>query len=170
MIPFVLAALSLAAFAIDLAGYELGRRRGVAFLDRLYRWSSEPDELRRRAETVLARHGARSLLVAKFVPGLTRIVPPLAGAFGIGRLRFLLYDLAGLLLWAGTWASAGSFLSLGHVPGLAGAIALIAFVLHSYVRLPRWGRHGTPTGVPAGWPTGGSASDDHRARRFLDAA
>ena len=36
-------------------------------------------------------------------------MPPLAGVFGVTRLRFVLFDIAGVLLWAGTWLSAGYF-------------------------------------------------------------
>jgi len=37
------------------------------------------------------------MLAAKFIPGLTTVMPPLAGVFEIPRGRFALYDLAGVL-------------------------------------------------------------------------
>src|SRR5262245_60975454 len=98
-IPLVLAAISLATLTVDFAWYELGRRRGGTVLATLYRWSSDPDACRRRAETVFSRHGARSMLIAKFFPGLTTLLPALAGVFAVTRLQFALYDLAGVLLW-----------------------------------------------------------------------
>ena len=70
-IPLVLGAISLAALATDFAWYELGRRRGARVLANLRRLSVERDSCMHRAERVFARHGARSMLVAKFVPGLS---------------------------------------------------------------------------------------------------
>src|SRR5215831_19360794 len=80
-IPFVLAAISIAALATDFAWYELGRRRGTKALVKLCQLSLEPDSCVRRAESIFARYGAWSMLVAKFVPGLTTVMPPLAGVF-----------------------------------------------------------------------------------------
>src|SRR6266852_1098670 len=78
----------LAALATDLAWYELGRRRGARVLARLCQLSLEPDSCLRRAESIFARHGVRALLAAKFVPGLTTVMPPLAGVFAVARGRF----------------------------------------------------------------------------------
>ena len=145
-IPLVLGAISAAALATDFAWYELGRRRGARVLARLCRLSLEPDSCLRRAESIFARHGARSMLVAKFVPGLTTVMPPLAGVFAVARGRFALYDLAGVLLWAGTWLALGYFFSdaivliaarataLGHMLGLLIAAALAGYILVKYGR------------------------------------
>jgi len=145
-IPLVLGAISAAALATDFAWYELGRRRGARVLARLCRLSLEPDSCLRRAESIFARHGARSMLVAKFVPGLTTVMPPLAGVFAIARGRFALYDLAGVVLWAGTWLALGYFFSdaivliaarataLGHMLGLLIAAALAGYILVKYGR------------------------------------
>jgi membrane protein DedA with SNARE-associated domain/rhodanese-related sulfurtransferase len=145
-IPLVLGAISVAALATDFAWYELGRRRGARVLVRLCQLSLEPDSCLRRAQSIFARHGARSMLVAKFVPGLTTVMPPLAGVFAIARGRFALYDLAGVLLWAGTWLALGYFFSdaivliaarataLGRMFGLVIATALAGYILVKYGR------------------------------------
>ena len=101
-IPLVLAAIAGVALTVDFIWYELGRRRGAVVLAKLCRLSLEPDSCLRRAQGMFVRHGARGMLVAKFIPGLTTVMPPLAGVFAVGRVRFALYDLAGVLLWAGT--------------------------------------------------------------------
>jgi membrane protein DedA with SNARE-associated domain/rhodanese-related sulfurtransferase len=145
-IPLVLGAISAAALATDFAWYELGRRRGARVLARLCQLSLQPDSCLRRAESIFARHGARSMLVAKFVPGLTTVLPPLAGVFAVARGRFALYDLAGVLFWAGTWLALGYFFSdaivliaarataLGHMLGLVVATALAGYILVKYGR------------------------------------
>src|SRR6266850_1926300 len=58
------------------------------------------------------------LLLAKFLPGLGTVAPPLAGVFHMRARRFLLYDALGTILWA------GSFLGLGYA--FSGEIERIA--------------------------------------------
>ena len=145
-VPLVLAAIAVVALAADFTWYEVGRRRGAVVLAKLCRISMEPDSCLRRAKSFFAHHGARGMLVAKFVPGLTTVMPPLAGIFAVGRVRFALYDLAGVLLWAGTWLALGYFFSdaitlitaraatLGRMLGLVVVAALAAYVLVKYAR------------------------------------
>lgn len=103
MSPLAAVGLPIAASLIpDLAWYWLGRVRGGQVLGLLCRISLEPDSCVRKTENMFARHGARSLLVAKFVPGLSTIAPPLAGIVGMSLSRFAFYDGLGALLWAGS--------------------------------------------------------------------
>jgi membrane protein DedA with SNARE-associated domain len=101
-------ALSTAATLLaDLIWYELGRRKGMRVLQLLCRISLEPDSCIRRTEDTFARHGARSLLVAKFLPGLSTVAPPLAGVFQMRLARFLSFDSAGAALWIATFVGLG---------------------------------------------------------------
>jgi membrane protein DedA with SNARE-associated domain len=97
----------LACLLSDLVWYEAGRRRGGSILGLLCRVSLEPDSCVRRTEDTFARHGARTLLVAKFVPGLSTVAPPLAGVIGMTRRRFLALDAAGAALWSGAYLAVG---------------------------------------------------------------
>jgi membrane protein DedA with SNARE-associated domain len=101
----------LASLLGDSLWYILGRRRGMEVLNWLCRISLEPDSCVRRTENVFLRHGVRSLLIAKFVPGLATVSPPLAGVFGARTARFLLYDGLGALLYAGTFVGVGHLFS-----------------------------------------------------------
>jgi membrane protein DedA with SNARE-associated domain len=109
---------TLAAVAADTLWYELGKRRGIAILQLLCKISLEPDSCVRRTEGLFSKQGARSLLFAKFIPGLGAVAPPLAGIFHMRARRFLLFDAAGAFLWAGT------FLGLGYA--FSGEIERIA--------------------------------------------
>ena len=91
----------------DLIWYEFGRRRGSRVLGVLCRVSLEPDSCVRRTETLFVRHGRRTLLIAKFLPGLSTIAPPLAGIVGIARGPFVVLDSLGALVWAGAWMGLG---------------------------------------------------------------
>src|SRR5712692_7034704 len=98
-----------AAVAAYTIWYQLGRRKGIRILQLLCKISLEPDSCVRRTEGVFSKQGARSLLLAKFLPGLGSVAPPLAGIFHMRPRRFLLFDCMGSFLWAGT------FLGLGYV-------------------------------------------------------
>ena len=60
----------IAALLADVFWYHVGRYRGGRVLKLLCRISLEPDSCVRWTEDVFARHGAHSLLIAEFVPGL----------------------------------------------------------------------------------------------------
>ncbi len=106
LVPALLVAL-LASALSDSLWFELGRRRGGRVLRLLCRLSLEPDSCVRRTEEAFVRRGPNTLLVAKFVPGLNTVAPPLAGIIGMRRARFLTLAGAGALLWAGTWMLLG---------------------------------------------------------------
>jgi hypothetical protein len=61
--------------------------------------SLNPDSCVSRTEDLFGRHGLKSLLVAKFLPGLNTIAPPLAGLLRTSVVRFLLFDLGGIAIW-----------------------------------------------------------------------
>ncbi len=82
----------IACMAGDLFWYELGRRRGRRALNLLCRVSLEPDSCVRRTENFFTRHGVGSLVLAKFIPGLSTLAPALAGLFRISMQRFLLFN------------------------------------------------------------------------------
>jgi membrane protein DedA with SNARE-associated domain len=119
MSPALALGVALAAsLPPDVVWYELGRRRGGRVLGLLCRISLEPDSCVRRTENLFMRHGRRALLIAKFIPGLSTIAPPLAGMVGVARREFILLDGVGALVWAAAW------IGLGYV--FSGALELAA--------------------------------------------
>ena len=97
----------LGCLLADLAWYEAGRRRGQRVLRLLCALADDPSQCIRNSRTTFAARGLPALLIAKFVPGLDAIAPPLAGMSGTSRLSFLLYDAGGSALWAGAYTSGG---------------------------------------------------------------
>src|SRR5262249_52660514 len=69
----------LGAVVPDSVCFHLGRRKAIKILQLLCRISLEPDSCVRRTEGIFSKQGARSLIVAKFLPGLGLVTPPLAG-------------------------------------------------------------------------------------------
>src|SRR6266849_6265939 len=102
-IVVALAIACAAAVPMDL----LWRRLGAVAVRFMCRLALEPASCVRRTETLFERYGSRVLLIAKFVPGLTALAPALAGLVKVPLARFLTLDIAGVVLWAGTWMSLG---------------------------------------------------------------
>ncbi len=88
-----------AALSGDLFWFFVGRRHGSRALGWLCRISLEPDSCVQRTRNFVERHGLRSLLVAKFVPGLSSIAPPVIGAIGTAWWKFAAVDSIGSLFW-----------------------------------------------------------------------
>ncbi len=149
-LSLVLLSAGVAALLSDTAWYELGRRRGSKVLNFLCRISLEPDSCVRNTERIFEKHGARSLVLAKFIPGFSTVAPPLAGIFHMKLRRFLVFDAAGTLLWAGSFAGLGYIFSNqleavamkatqlgGWLFGLAGG-ALVAYILFKFLQRQRF--------------------------------
>ena len=95
--------------AADSFWFVVGRWQGARVLRWICRISIEPDSCVRRTENRYDKYGAKSLLIAKFVPGFNVVAAPLAGVFRMEALRFLVFDVCGIFFWA------GSFIGLGYL-------------------------------------------------------
>jgi membrane protein DedA with SNARE-associated domain len=149
-LPVAVGLAVLACLLGDLVWFHLGRRRGASVLSLLCRISLEPDSCVRRTEDVFSRWGVRVLLVAKFVPGLNTVAPPLAGVVGMSLGRFLRYDAGGAALWALAYAGLGYVFSsqiealaialagLGRGAALILGLALVAYVGWKYAQRRRF--------------------------------
>jgi membrane protein DedA with SNARE-associated domain len=146
-LTFAVALAFIAVILADLFWYSLGRYRGGRILKLLCRISLEPDSCVRRTENLFVRHGVRSLLVAKFIPGLNTAAPSLAGVFHMPVRRFLIFDSLGGFLWVVTVTSLGLIFSdqleqialrRGDwlVAGLAAGLA--AYVLWKFIQRRRF--------------------------------
>jgi membrane protein DedA with SNARE-associated domain len=102
-----LALITVASVTADSIWYLLGKIKGIRILQFLCKISLEPDSCVRRTEGLFAKQGARSLLLAKFVPGLNTVAPPLAGIFHMRARKFFLFDTLGSLLWGFSILGAG---------------------------------------------------------------
>lgn len=99
----------IACLAADGVWYGIGRRKGSSVLKLLCRISLEPDSCVSSTRQTFKKLGGWALVIAKFVPGLSTVAPPMAGLSRMAWWRFLGADGLGGILWAGV------FLLLGHV-------------------------------------------------------
>lgn len=91
----------------DSFWFVVGRWQGARVLRWICKISIEPDSCVRRTENRYDKYGAKSLLIAKFVPGFNVVAAPLAGVFRMEALRFLVFDLCGIFLWVGSIIGVG---------------------------------------------------------------
>lgn len=126
LIPTLILAVTGCILA-DWVWYEAGRQRGDKVLHFIHRLTRDPEAHDRRTKASFARYGHRLLVVAKFVPGLDAITPPLAGTSGTSRLRFLALDAAGASLYSCVYGGLGYVFShdLNHAVAYAGRVGTI---------------------------------------------
>lgn len=98
-IGLVLVTVAAATLA-DVSWFVLGRRFGPAVLRFVARFSAKTDRPSSRRSGTFARWGLRSLVVAKFLPGVSQVVVPMSGATGVTFHSFIFYDLLGTLVWS----------------------------------------------------------------------
>lgn len=107
------AAVTLAAILGDQVGFLLGRRAGKAVLSR-----GDGRLIKRRhfveAHEYFEKHGARSIVVARFIPVLRTFVPFVAGVAEMPGRTFLIWNVIGGCLWV--WSLLGLGYSLGSSP------------------------------------------------------
>jgi HAD superfamily phosphatase (TIGR01668 family) len=108
----VLAVGVAGAVAGDNLGYWLGRRYGPAVLERYGRWARVNPERLRAVNGLVARYGAWTVFVARFVAGLRFLAGPLAGAAGVRPTAFLVANALGALLFVPYAAILGY--AMGH--------------------------------------------------------
>jgi len=98
----------IACVAADCGWYWIGERYGIRVLKTLCKVSLEPDSCVSQTQTRFERWGVNSLVIAKFIPGLAIIAPPMAGALRIGWIRFILLSICAAVLWVGSGLAAGA--------------------------------------------------------------
>ena len=108
----ILLLLPIAAIAGNLVGWWIGYRAGPAVFDR-------PDsrlfkaQYVERAREFFERNGARTIMLARFVPVVRTFATVMAGAARMDFRRFALYSLIGGVVWTTAVTLLGY--SLGHV-------------------------------------------------------
>lgn len=144
---YALAVAILACTVADSAWFWAGRRYGYRVLKLLCRVAISPDSCVSRTEGAYQRRGVATLVIAKFVPGLATVAPPVAGALGLATSSFLLFNALGAALWAGAALALGLVFH-GQIDWLMQGLAelggyatlLLAVLLALYIAWRVWDR------------------------------
>jgi len=126
--------LSVAAVAGDTVGYAIGRRTGPKIFKR-------DDSLLFRRKHLLAaqefyeKHGAFTIVVARFIPIIRTFAPVVAGVAGMHYRRFIAYNVWGGIFWVLTTTLGGYFLGKTF-PNIGESIHMVIAVVIFVSLLP----------------------------------
>ncbi len=146
--PALFATALLACVIADLAWYAGGRRYGGRVVRAVCRISVSPDSCVRQTESLFARWGAPSLMVAKFIPGFGAIATSLSGNVRLPLGRFAFFDTIGAALYVGLGIGLGVVFrdavadvlrvlsELGRI-----GVAAIALAFALFIAVKAWQRH-----------------------------
>jgi len=158
--------LTIAAFAGNAVGYHIGRKAGPAIFNR-------PDSRLFKQEHVdqtvafFDRHGAKAILLARFVPIVRTFITVIAGVGKMDQRRYLVYSGIGGLLWATGVTVLGYFLGSvafvrDHIEVILIGIVLLSVVpigleyLRSRRRATAAAKHTRDSAGTVGGPAAGS--------------
>jgi membrane protein DedA with SNARE-associated domain/rhodanese-related sulfurtransferase len=144
---WILVMAMMACVIGDTLWYLAGRYYGRRVMTFLCRVSLSPDSCVRTTENRFERWGRLTLVLAKFVPGLSTVARPLAGAMHLPLGSFELLNGLGSVLWAGAAIGTGMLfqtqigmllLRLRDLGTVAGELTLVAVLI--YVAYKWWER------------------------------
>lgn len=130
----VMAIAALGAVIGDNVGFAIGHRVGRLALERYGRYVLLTPKRLARLEKFFARHGDKTILIARFVTGLRVFAALFAGAARMRWRTFVVYNMAGAILWAVVIALLGFFFGhswdlLQHWIGRTGEVIGLAVLL-----------------------------------------
>lgn len=144
---FIFLVAAVAAIIGDNIGYWLGDKGGYRLLRRYGKWVRIDDRKLKAGRYVFDRHGAKVVIVGRFVSVLRTYAAFLAGTLRMPWRRFLLANASGAALWSGicTLASYEAGNNLRHLTAAldlalaaAGVLAVIVVLLavrHTFERV-----------------------------------
>jgi membrane-associated protein len=119
--------LTIAAVAGDSTGYAIGHRAGPILFRREQSLVFNPRHLVRTRD-FYARYGAKTIVIARFVPIIRTFAPVVAGIGQMEYRRFLFYNVAGGLGWVILMTSAGYLLGRA-IPNVGSYVHIVAGVV-----------------------------------------
>jgi membrane-associated protein len=115
--------LIVAAVVGDSVGYAIGARLGPRLFTRPKSLLFNPRHVE-RTRAFYARHGAKTIVIARFVPIIRTFAPVVAGVGQMQYRRFLVYNVAGGVGWVTSMTWAGYLLGQ-TVPNISSHIHLV---------------------------------------------
>jgi membrane-associated protein len=118
--------LSIAAFAGNVAGYEIGRAVGAPLYDRDGRVLKK--KYFDQSHAFFEKHGAKALVIGRFVPVVRTFITLVAGVSRMNRRHFLVWSGVGAVGWVWAVTLLGYFLGKSF-PALKDHLELAIFVI-----------------------------------------
>jgi membrane-associated protein len=127
-----MATIVVAALCGDNCNYWVGRALGK----RVMGWDTRfvNRKLFERTEAFYARHGGKTVILARFVPLVRTFAPFVAGVGHMPYVRFLTFSVIGALLWVGILVPAGYW--FGNIPLVRDHFEIVALAIVAFSLLP----------------------------------
>ena len=119
--------LIVAAIVGDSVGYTIGWRAGPRLFTRPKSLLFNPRHVE-RTRAFYARHGAKTIVIARFVPIVRTFAPVVAGVGQMEYRRFLFYNVAGGIGWVTSMTWAGYLLGQ-TVPNISEHIHVVVVIV-----------------------------------------
>jgi membrane-associated protein len=132
-IELLMATFVCAALCGDNCNYWIGR----ALSSRARKWRTSRFFNRKlfdRTEAFYARHGGKTVILARFVPLVRTFAPFVAGVGRMSYVRFLVFSVVGALLWVGALVPAGYW--FGNIAFVRDHFEIVALVIVAFSLLP----------------------------------
>lgn len=140
-LPWVALTCAVAAIVGDQVGYVIGSKFGPALFKREKSRFFNPEYVD-KAEAFFAKHGSKTIVLARFVPIVRTFVPTVAGASRMHYRTFVTFNVIGGLLWGAGITTLGYF--LGEINVVKNNIELAAIVIVAFSLAPlalEWRKH-----------------------------
>jgi len=122
--------LIVAAIVGDSVNYAVGRRIGV----RTFKLRFVKAEYLERTQAFYARHGGKTIILARFVPIVRTFAPFVAGMAGMDYRKFIAYNVSGAIAWVIIFLYAGYL--FGNLPIVQENFGLVAIGIIVFSILP----------------------------------
>lgn len=132
-LPWVALTATVGAIAGDSVGYAIGHKFGPAVFQRPKSRFFNPEYVV-KAEAFFAKHGSKTIVLARFVPIVRTFVPTVAGAGNMHYRTFLTFNVIGGVLWGAGITTLGYF--LGEIDAVKNNIEIAAVVIVFFSLLP----------------------------------
>lgn len=144
----LLTILVIAAILGDTINYGTGRYIGPRVFSGKHKWLFHPEYLN-KTHRFYEKHGAKTIVLARFIPIIRTFAPFVAGIGRMSYTKFLTYNVLGGLLWVGIFTGGGYLFGAIPVVKENFSLMIVAIIVVSlmpllYELLQHW-RHARET-------------------------
>jgi membrane protein DedA with SNARE-associated domain/rhodanese-related sulfurtransferase len=145
-LPLLIITVVVGSLIGNAIWFAAGRRFGVGMLKQLCKFSLLPSSCVGKTAGAFDRWGEAAFIIGRFIPGVSLVAPPLAGAMGMSWRRFLWLSAIGAALWATVVALLGVALKdagtrlaplvehIGTSPSVMGALLVTGYIAWRWLR------------------------------------
>lgn len=129
-VVILLSLATIASIVGDSVGYYIGRKFGPRVFNREESFFFKREYVT-KAEIFFANHGKKTIVLARYLPVVRTFVPVIAGVGRMHYRTFIIYNIAGGILWCFSLGLAGYFLgtSVPHIDKYVIPIVIGIFVI-----------------------------------------